>query len=367
MAFPLHGGAKTHSLACRDRGSGDERLSWRGTDGLRVMRVLAFLLRAVAAAVLVYSMLWGALALWFRLPLPEPVKYAAIGLLVIPGVLALVHLFTRRTRRSLVVYAVLFAALLVWWQTLKPPAEADFAADVARQVTGRIEGDILTLDGVRAFEWRSPEDVTEIWAERTYDLSELATVDVFLSYWGNPAIAHFMVSFGFGDGTYLAWSVEVRRLRDGRYSPVADFFKANPLVVIAAEEYDVVGMRSNMWENDVYIFPLRLEPAAARDMLEGYVYDANLLAAAPVWYNSVLTNCTTVVVKTLAAFGHRVPFDWRLVVNGYLPEMLHARDRLVEGYSVEELRALGRIAERAREAGLGPQYSEAIRRGVPQP
>ncbi|TDQ12786.1 uncharacterized protein DUF4105, partial [Phyllobacterium brassicacearum] len=95
------------------------------------------------------------------------------------------------------------------------------------------------------FEWRSKTDFTERWATRTYDLTKLQTVDLFMSYWGNPNIAHVMLSFGFEGGDYIAWSIEVRRRIGGEFSPVADLFKSDPLVIIASDERDVVGVRSN--------------------------------------------------------------------------------------------------------------------------
>jgi len=323
------------------------------------MGVLKFALSVVASLVLAYSMLWGALAMWFKLPVPEMAKYAVIGVFLIPGLFALVHLFTHKSRHSLLIYTSFFAALFLWWLTIDPPAEGDWAPELARQVTGTIDDDVLTLDGVRSFKWHSEDDMTENWSTRTYDLSKLETLDLFLSYWGDPKMAHFMLSFGFGNDEYLAWSIEVRRVKGGAYSPIADFFKANPLVILAAEESDVVGMRSNIWENDVHIFRLDVPKENMRMLLEGYVRDANLLAEEPHWYNSISTNCSTVVFRTIAALGIKIPFDWRIIVNGYLPEWLFERGSLNTDYSVEELRELGRIADRARATGLTDGFSVA--------
>jgi len=43
-------------------------------------------------------------------------------------------------------------------------------------------------------------------------------------------------------------------------------------------------------------------------------------AATPVFYNSLTTNATMTIVKMMRVAGDAVPTDWRLVVNGYLPE-----------------------------------------------
>jgi hypothetical protein len=220
---------------------------------------------------------------------------------------------------------------------------------------------------MRAFEWRTESDFTEAWITRSFDLSQIETVDLFMSYWGGPEMAHFMLSFGFSDGQYLAWSDEVRREVGASFSPIADFFKAHAISVLASEERDVVGLRSNIQNARVQMFRLKSAPENRRALLEAYVAGANAVAEKPKWFDSVFLNCSRSAIELARHVGIDLPFDWRVIVNGYFPDYLHDMGMMNTDMSIEELYRLGDITERARAVGLTEAYSEAIRDGVPTP
>lgn len=329
-----------------------------------VRRISLIALALVIAALT----LWSSFALWFRLPAAELIRAFAALMFGLVGLATVVALFGRYRRAALLIYIAAFAVLLFWWGTIKPAVKADWSPDVAVQVTGTRNGDLLTLSGVRDFSWRGENDFTERWTTRSYDLTRLRTLDLFMSYWAGPEMAHVIMSFGFEGGEYLAWSIEVRRRVGGKFSPVADLFKNSPLVIVAADERDVVGVRSNIRHEDVQLYRLNVSPAAARALLLEYVADANALAAQPQFYNSLTTNCTTTIWKMIRAVGDVAPFDWRLIVNGYLPDYAYSRGALASGLSLQALKAAAHIDARAQAAGLSsPDFSKLIRMDVPSP
>ena len=310
---------------------------------------------------------WASLAFWYGLPAQESIRGLAGVLFILVGVSTIVALFTRVRRRALACFIGAFGAVLIWWITIRPVDRADWAPDVARQVTGTLDGDMLTLANVRNFEWRSDSDFTERWITRTYDLTKLRTLDLFMSYWAGPEMAHTIMSFGFEGDDYLAWSIEVRRLKGGEYSPIADLFKSNPLVIIAADERDIVRLRTNIRHEDVQLYRLRAPPQKARPLLLEYVADANELAEAPQFYNSITTNCTTTVVKMMRAVGDTMPFNWRFIVNGYLPDYAYQRGALDTRIPLSKLKTLAHIDKRAGIADNSPDFSRRIRVDVPSP
>jgi hypothetical protein len=334
----------------------------------RGRRVAGIMFRILVAVLLIAPVTaWSVLALWFRFPAAEATRGFAAGLFAIVGLATIAALFVRRSLIALTVFTLALGALLVWWNTIKPPTEGDWAPDVARQTTGTVDGDLLTLSDVRDFEWRSDSDFTERWSKRSYDLSKLKTLDLFLAYWAGPEMAHVIMSFGFEDGDHIAWSVEVRREKDSGFSPIADAFKSHTLVYLATTERDSVRLRSNVRHEDVRLYRLNTPPEQARVLLRQYVSEATALAEQPKFYNSILANCATVVFKIVRAAGGTFPFDWRLVVNGFLPGYLYDHRVVVTTMPLDELMERARIGDRAKAADQSPDFSRLIRVGVPSP
>jgi hypothetical protein len=310
---------------------------------------------------------WAAMALWFRLPASEWARAAAAGVFVIIGIATVLILFRRGRWVGLLVYALAFGGVVVWWGTIQPPADDDWAPDVARQTTGTIDGHILTLSDVRDFDWRTDDAFTERWSKRSYDLSKLKTLDLFLAYWAGPEMAHVIMSFEFDDGDHIAWSVEVRRERNSEFSPVADAFNSHTLIYLATTERDSVRLRSNVRGEDVRLYRLNTPPEQARVLLTQYVLEATALAKRPKFYNSITANCATVVFKIMRAAGGMFPFDWRLVVNGFLPGYLYDHRVVVTTMPLNELMERARINAQAKAADQSPDFSRLIRVGVPSP
>ncbi len=330
---------------------------------LRLLRVLLILAAALIAA---GFGVWGALALWYRPPFP-PLQTAVCALWVLAMLAALIGLFAGRPRRGLALLAVCIAALSAYWSTLAPSNARDWAPDVERALHGEVAGDLLTLTNVRNFDWRSESDFTPRWETRTYDLSTLLSVDLIADYWAGEAIAHTLVSFGFSDGRFLTWSIELRKVRGQAWSALAGFFKQSELVTLAGDERDLIRLRTNIRGEDLRLYRLAADPAAARKALLAYVAEADDLAEQPRWYNTATTNCTTAVFKIARIVEPGFPFDWRILVSGYFPDYAYDHHALDRSLPFDQLRERAKIAARSKAADAAPsaEFSQAIRVGVP--
>lgn len=309
---------------------------------------------------------WGALALWYRAPGGRSSRSALSAAWSGFGIVCLAGVWTEEWgTAALWTFAAGYGTLLAWWQRLRPSNDRDWADDVARITHGSVEGSIATLHNVRNFEWRSNSDYTARWETRRYDLDRLATLDMIMSYWAGEAIAHTLISFGFDDGAHVVFSVEIRRERSKTFSELGGFFKEFELSVVAADERDIVRLRTNVRLERTYLYRLRIAPAAMRSLFLAYVREADGLVDRPRFYHTLTGNCTIVVYKLLRRTVGRLPLSYRLWLSGYLPEYVYGVRGLDMRYPLEKLRDFGYISERGRSAGSSPTFSADIRRGIP--
>lgn len=296
--------------------------------------------RVAVTLLLAASALWGGLALAYQAPGGQWGRAAAIAVWTALALGAVVALWRRVAwrRRAGWGYGVALVLLLVWWQTLAPSNGRVWADDVARMLHGTVQGSTVTLENVRNFDWRSDNDYTVRWQTRQYDLNTIESVDMALSYWAGPAIAHTLVSFGFADGRHLVFSVEIRKERGEQFSEIGGFFKQFELSVVAAEERDILFVRAGPRGESVYLYPVRMPREAMRELFLAYVDTANDLIDTPRFYHTVTANCTTLVYQMVRAIVPGLPLDYRILLSGYLPEYLYDQGGLDTSVTLETLR-----------------------------
>lgn len=262
------------------------------------------------------------------------------------------------------VLAACVLALIVlafWWLSLKPSNDRDWADEVSRPLRGSVQGALVTLHDIRDFDWRSDTDYTARWHDGTYDLDTLTSVDMALSYWMGPAIAHTLVSFGFEDGRHVVFSVEVRRERDEAFSSLGGFFKQFELAIVAAEERDILYVRAGPRGEQVFLYPVRMPVPAMRALFKSYVARANQLTIEPRFYHTLTANCTTLVYDMVRPLVPGLPLDIRLILSGYLPEYLYGHGGLDTSLPLDVLRARADITRHASHPGPALEFSQRIR------
>jgi uncharacterized integral membrane protein len=307
---------------------------------------------------------WGTAALWFDFP-REGWKIPLIVLYLAAVVVGL--WFLRGTWRRFVWAAGCFLVVLVWWRSLKPSNDREWQADVAKTPWSEVSGDQVTIHNIRSCDYRAEFDYTCQWLTRTVDLSKIDGMDVFITYWGSPWIAHPIVSFEVAGEEPIPMSIETRKEVGETYSAVRGFFRYYELIYIVSTERDVVRLRTNYRHGEeVYLFHTKATPLLSQKVFLDYLRRANRLHNHAEWYNAATDNCTTnVALHVRDAENGVLPMDWRILLNGKSDEMLYQQGYLAGDLPYVKLKEEAHINAAARAANDDPNFSRRVREGRP--
>lgn len=327
-------------------------------------RAASLLGRSVGVVLLSGLVVWIGLSLHFQVatPLVYPLYLALALVCVFAGRMVLLGQWGR-------VWGLGGAVLVVWslwWTGISPRQDRDWMAEVSRGVTAEpVAGGLVRVRDIRNFRWSSPTEAVEDWYDLEVDPQQIDSVDMIMSVWDSPEIAHTLVSFGFSDGRHIVFSGEIRKEKGEAFSALGGFFKRYELVLIAADERDIVHLRTDARGEAVSLYPVLMSPAQRTALLRTFLDYGNALAQQPRWYHTLWTNCTTMPYRLVRRVSDRAVFDPRVILSGRLPGYLFDLGVLPGGDAVplSELKARAALP-RHDVAGVSSEaYSRILRAG----
>jgi hypothetical protein len=257
----------------------------------------------------------------------------------------------------------ILAGFLGWWFRLKPSHQREWEPIVARLPRAVLDGDAITIENVRNFEYRSLNDYTPRYETRKYHLANLQGVDVIFFNWGSPWMSHPVLVFAFGPDGRVCFSIEVRYRKGQSYSVLRSLYRQQELFVLAADERDVILRRTKFDRpQTAHLYRLIVPLEEVRAAFLDAVWMVNQLYERPRWYHGVCANCTTTFYR-LPNSQRRC--DWRVLANGRLDRALHEDGRLDRTVSFQELQRvayLTDVANAAPEVGFGDHIRRELER-----
>ena len=292
-----------------------------------VKKLSLWLLHFIFSLTVVLSTLWLCLALWIQQPLGKIVSIALI-IIWLCFALSILGIYLSRAiiskKIDVLLYVCAFAISLAWYFNIEAHQDRIWNPEVAKMLHYERQGDLITLHNVRNFDWRSETEYSERWESRRFNLKDVRSANIITSYWMGPQIAHTLVSFDIQGQAPLTFSIEIRKEKTENFSAIGGFFRKFELSLVAADEKDIVYTRSHIRGEQVYFFPVNMQPALVQKLLLEYLQTADELAAQPKWYNTLTSNCTTLVFDMIQAVTQQaLPSDYRLLASGYLPNYLY--------------------------------------------
>jgi len=256
--------------------------------------------------------------------------------------------------QSFFVLVGVLVVFLGWWLKLKPSHDRDWDPCVAVMPRAVRDADAVTIENVRNFEYRSLDDFTPRYENRTYHLANLKGVDIIIFNWGSALMSHPVVVFDFGTDGRVCMSIEVRFRRGQGFSITRSLYRQQELIFLVADERDVILRRTKHGRpQTAHLYRLNATPGEIQTAFLDYVATINSLYETPRWYHGICANCTTSFYRLP---NSRRRLDWRVLANARLDRALHEDGRLDRKTPFRELRRIGYlndVANSAPEAGFG--------------
>lgn len=230
-----------------------------------------------------------------------------------------------------------------------------------------IDGDRIRITGYRHFDYRSADDFTPRYEERELRLSQLRSMDFFLSYWHLGPVGHTFASFNFSDAPPVSISIETRPEVGEGFDPLASLFKHFELIYVVGDERDLVRVRTNYRNEEVFLYRTTLSAEAVRRLFLVYAERVNELAVHPEFYHLLSNSCTINIVRYANRIGRVGPLDIRHVLNGLSDRYLYRAGVVDTSLPFDTLRARSHINAAARAAHQSTDFSERIREHLPLP
>ena len=258
---------------------------------------------------------------------------------------------------------VLCVCIILGWSLKKPSHDRQWIPSVAKLPRITTEGDQIRVHNIRNFDYRTPEDFSVRYYDKTFDLNKLETADYVLSYWdGNEAIAHTLISFGFSDGNYLTVSVETRLEQGEPQTGLGGFYKQYELIYILGDERDLLRLRSNFRKEEVFVYPTNFTKKEVQKFFGVIIERINSIADKPEFYNTITHSCISSLTKDFSkVLKVRDPFNYKWLLNGYSAELMFEHGAINSNRSWVDTQRFHHINQYIQVDNNGDGYSRKIR------
>ena len=224
-----------------------------------------------------------------------------------------------------------------------PSNEGPWQAVHAVTPSLEFKGRVVTVRGVRDFRYgrdRYPTDLR--YEDRRYSLDDLRRAWFGLSHFGPMGLAHAFLSFEFDEGErirYLALSIEGRLRVGQRYGVMSGLLRQFTKISIYASEQDVIGLRSHLRGERVFLYPVVDEDSTDLEaFFRALADDANSLVSQPEFYNTFVDNCLTNLLKHVATWDEITKRDLDVLLPGRTDRLTYAFDATPSDIPFEQAR-----------------------------
>lgn len=189
----------------------------------------------------------------------------------------------------------------------------------------------IRLRGVRDWRYAGDSVVAMDYFDADYDPEDVASLWLYESPLDRLGlIAHTFLVFGFvgmpEERRWLAVSIEARKEADERYSIVGGMLRSFEVTHVWASERDVVTRRVDYYDAPLTRYRIEVPPEVLPVLFREFVAESRRLERSPRWYNTLRSNCTSLLARTVDhVYPGAIPWNVSYVLTGraddYLAEL----------------------------------------------
>lgn len=224
----------------------------------------------------------------------------------------------------------------------KPSNEALWQTQFAKLPEIDLDDDLITVKNLRDFRYKPDKSIASAnYKTETYHLSKMQKVWYCISHFGPNGLAHVLLSFEFSDGKYLVVSIEARLKKKHvfGYNALKGLVGTYTKFMVLASEQDVIGLRTHIRGEKVFLYPLDISELYTKALLLNYLGRAQSLNITPAFYNSITDNCMTSLLLESQDYDNIASWiDKRILLPGYSDELAYELDFIDNSRPFDEIR-----------------------------
>ena len=267
--------------------------------------------------------------------------------------------------KYLVIFFLLVISLLVIITVLRTPSNTgNWQQQFQTLPTVELNQDTVSIQNVRDFRWNKDGSVAKVqYIDKNYLLSQFKSAWYGISHFGANGLAHVFLSFEFENDEYLVVSIEARLQEkdvDG-YNPIAGLFGAYTQTIVLATEQDVIGLRTHVRGEPLYLYELEVPEIYTKPLLLNFLRKAQVLNYQAEFYNSIIDNCMTGMLTESHQFrGLSSWLDKRILLPGSSDELAYELEYINTDKTFDQVRKDALINPSSTELD-DPEFSKNIR------
>lgn len=242
---------------------------------------------------------------------------------------------------ALVIVAIILYIGIIYY--FKPSNDRIWSPDMVVLPQVMIEDNLATIKNIRDITYTDKTDYQVKHYNDTFDLDKIKAVYLYTDPFGKLS-AHAMMGFEFLDGKKVILSVEIRKEVNETFSGVLGLLRQYELMYVWATESDVIKLRTNFRNDNVYMYELDMAPENMAKLFIEAAKRTNELYDQPEMYNTLFNNCTSNLIKQLQiVYDQKIIWDWRYFAPAYAEQLGINFGLITNGQTIEEVRKNSRL------------------------